>query len=113
MTTKHLLAALPLASPLRWPLRPATRAGASPRSGARPGTAPAPAPPPAPAPAPTFSDWTDAPQTPGNWFYIPQAPYSVAAFGPNSTQPLFRCAATRRGTRSRSGAASAPMVDNR
>ena len=35
----------------------------------------------------------DAPQTPGDWFYISQAPYSIAAFGPTSTQPLFamRC----------------------
>lgn len=40
----------------------------------------------------------DAPQTPGNWFYIPQAGASIAAFGPTSTQPLFamRCDLARR-----------------
>ena len=35
----------------------------------------------------------DAPQTSGNWFYIPQAGASIAAFGPAERQPLFamRC----------------------
>lgn len=35
----------------------------------------------------------DAPQTPGDWFYIPQANASIAAFGPAERQPLFamRC----------------------
>jgi hypothetical protein len=35
----------------------------------------------------------DAPQTPGNWFYIPQTNASIAAFGPAERQPLFamRC----------------------
>jgi hypothetical protein len=35
----------------------------------------------------------DAPQTPGDWFYIPQQGASIAAFGPAERQPLFamRC----------------------
>jgi hypothetical protein len=35
----------------------------------------------------------DAPQTPGDWFYIPQTNASIAAFGPAERQPLFamRC----------------------
>jgi hypothetical protein len=65
---------------------------------------PAPTPEPAPAPAPTptappaYSNWMDAPQTPGNWFYIPETGASIAAFGPAARQPLFamRCDPTRR-----------------
>lgn len=67
-----------------------------------PPPAPAPAPVPAPAPtpsaapppaAPTYSNWMDAPQTPGDWFYIPQTGASIAAFGPAERQPMFalRC----------------------
>jgi hypothetical protein len=35
----------------------------------------------------------DAPQTPGDWFYIPQTGASIAAFGPAERQPMFalRC----------------------
>jgi hypothetical protein len=35
----------------------------------------------------------DAPQTPGDWFYIPQTGASIAAYGPAERQPLFalRC----------------------
>jgi hypothetical protein len=35
----------------------------------------------------------DAPQTPGDWFYIPEQGASIAAFGPAQRQPLFalRC----------------------
>ncbi|MGZ3234066.1 MAG: hypothetical protein ACXWI4_07340 [Croceibacterium sp.] len=59
----------------------------------QPAPAPAPAPRPTPVPRPSYSSWTDAPQTPGNWFYISQAPASIAAFGPAERQPLFamRC----------------------
>ena len=65
-----------------------------------PAPPPASAPPPAPAPqpvtpppAPTYSNWMDAPQTPGDWFYIPEQGASIAAFGPAQRQPLFalRC----------------------
>jgi hypothetical protein len=40
----------------------------------------------------------DAPQTPGDWFYIPQTNASIAAFGPAERQPLFamRCDKTSR-----------------
>jgi hypothetical protein len=42
---------------------------------------------------PTYSNWMDAPQTPGDWYYIPQTGASIAAFGPAEKQPLFamRC----------------------
>ncbi len=54
---------------------------------------PTPTPAPAPTPTPTYSNWMDAPQTPGDWFYIPAPPNSIAAFGPAQRQPLFamRC----------------------
>lgn len=96
--TKRLLAALPVAALV-------ALAGCIPPA---PEPVPAPAPSPAPRsqptaaptdiPTPTFSSWMDVPQTPGDWFYIPQAPYSIAAFGPTSTQPLFamRCDPARR-----------------
>ena len=40
----------------------------------------------------------DAPQTPGDWFYISQPPASIAAFGPAARQPMFamRCDPARR-----------------
>jgi hypothetical protein len=40
----------------------------------------------------------DAPQTPGDWFYIPQKGASIAAFGPVARQPMFamRCDSARR-----------------
>jgi hypothetical protein len=46
-----------------------------------------------PPPAPVYSNWMDAPQTPGDWFYIPEQGASIAAFGPAQRQPLFalRC----------------------
>lgn len=55
--------------------------------------APTPAPRPAPSPQPAYQNWMDAPQTPGDWFYIPQTGASIAAFGPGERQPLFalRC----------------------
>jgi hypothetical protein len=66
-----------------------------------PAPAPAPAPTPTstvarpvtPPPQPTYQNWMDAPQTPGDWFYIPQAGASIAAFGPAERQPWFamRC----------------------
>ena len=60
---------------------------------------PKPAPPPAPAPTPivvpspapatspqsVYSDWRDAPQTPGDWIYSD----GVAKFGTSGTQPVF------------------------
>ena len=62
----------------------------------KPAPAPPPAPPPAPAPAPTptpsptYSNWEDAPQTPGDWSYAAGA----ATFG-TPERPLFivRCSA--------------------
>ena len=64
-----------------------------PKPAATPAPAPVPTPTPAPRPAPTYSNWMDAPQTPGDWFYIPHAVGSIAAFGPAERQPLFamRC----------------------
>jgi hypothetical protein len=40
----------------------------------------------------------DAPQTPGDWFYIGQPAASIAAFGATAKQPLFamRCDPARR-----------------
>ena len=95
--TKRFLAALPLLAlaALAACVPPPTPA---PAPAPPPAPAPAPAPAPVPAPQPTYSNWMDAPQTPGNWFYIPQANASIAAFGPTSTQPLFamRCDPARR-----------------
>jgi hypothetical protein len=91
MPTKRLFAALPL-------LLLAGLAACVPPPAS--GPAPAPTRPPAPAqqpvtppPQPTYSNWMDAPQTPGDWFYIPQQGASIAAFGPAERQPLFalRC----------------------
>jgi hypothetical protein len=90
MTTKRLFAALPL-------LALAGLAACVPPPAPAPAPAPAPtptpAPPPAPVPQPTYSNWMDAPQTPGDWFYIPLTNASIAAFGPAERQPLFalRC----------------------
>jgi hypothetical protein len=70
----------------------------APKPAPAPAPTPTPAPVPTPTPTPTYSNWMDAPQTPGDWFYISQPPASIAAFGPTSTQPLFamRCDPTRR-----------------
>ena len=69
-----------------------------PKPAPAPPPAPAPTPTPTPAPPPVYSNWMDAPQTPGNWFYIPQPSASIAAFGPTAGQPLFamRCDPARR-----------------
>jgi hypothetical protein len=89
--TMRFLAALPLAAPIA--LAGCVAPPAPPPT--PPASTPTPAPPPAPtpAPAPAPANWMDAPQTPGGWFYIPQAGASIAAFGPAERQPLFalRC----------------------
>jgi hypothetical protein len=90
MPTKRLFAAPPL-------IALTALAACVPPPAPAPAPAPAPTPTPAPAPVPvpqpTSSNWMDAPQTPGDWFYIPQANASIAAFGPAERQPLFalRC----------------------
>lgn len=87
--TKRSFAALPLIA-----IAALSACVAPPRPVPVPVPAPAPAPrPPAPTPAPAYSNWMDAPQTPGDWFYIPGAGASIAAFGPAEKQPLFamRC----------------------
>ena len=94
MPIKRLLAALPL-------LTLAALAGCVPPPAPQPAPTPQPLPrpvsTPAPAPQPTYSNWIDAPQTPGDWFYIPETGASIAAFGPGERQPLFalRCDQTR------------------
>jgi hypothetical protein len=89
MTTRFL-AALPLAALVALS---GCVAPPPPRPAPTPVPAPAPAPTPVPSPAPAPANWMDAPQTPGDWFYIPQAGASIAAFGPAERQPLFamRC----------------------
>lgn len=86
--TKRILATLALAA-----LAALSACVTPPAPQPRPAPAPAPRPVPAPPPAATYSNWTDAPQTPGDWFYIPQGAASIAAFGPAQRQPLFalRC----------------------
>ena len=89
MPTTRQLAALPL-------LALAALAACVQPPAAPPAVAPPPRPVPQPAPpppAPTYSNWMDAPQTPGDWFYIPEQGASIAAFGPAQRQPLFalRC----------------------
>jgi hypothetical protein len=85
--TKRLLA-LPLAA-----LAALGACVPPPRPAPEPAPAPAPAPVPTPAPPAVYSNWMDAPQTPGDWFYINQPPASIAAFGPTAGQPMFamRC----------------------
>ena len=111
MTTRFL-AALPLAAPI-------ALAACVPPPASAPTPAPAPVPTatpaPPPPPAPTYSNWMDAPQTPGDWFYIPQAGASIAAFGPAERQPLFalrcdRAARTVSIGRTSASLASQPMT---
>ena len=88
MPTTRQLAALPLLA------LAALAACVSPPPPAPAPAPPAPAPRPAPPPpAPTYSNWMDAPQTPGDWYYIPEQGASIAAFGPAQRQPWFalRC----------------------
>jgi hypothetical protein len=89
MTSLRLLAVAPLVAlaacvPAPQPAPPPEPA---------PTPAPAPQPPPPPEPAPAYDDWTLAPQTPGDWFYAAVPPYTYAAFGPTSGQPIasIRC----------------------
>jgi hypothetical protein len=88
MTTKRLLAAaLPLVAL-------AVLGGCVPEPAPTPAPSPAPVPTPTPSPiveppAPSYSDWTTAPLTPGDWSY--QA--GLARFGAPGTQPrlTLRC----------------------
>jgi hypothetical protein len=86
--TKRFLAALPLTM-----LVALGACVPAPKPTPAPTPAPVATPTPTPRPVPTYSNWMDAPQTPGDWFYIPQAGASIAAFGPAERQPLFamRC----------------------
>jgi hypothetical protein len=109
MPTKRLFAALPL-------IALTALAACVPPPAPAPAPAPAPTPTPAPAPAPvpqaTYSNWMDAPQTPGDWFYIPQTNASIAAFGPAERQPLFalRCdKASRTVSLGRTSASTVPQ----
>lgn len=89
MPTTRQLAALPLLA-----LAALAACVQPPAATPPPPPLPAPAPQPVtPPPAPTYSNWMDAPQTPGDWFYIPEQGASIAAFGPAQRQPLFalRC----------------------
>ena len=57
-------------------------------------TRPTPTPSPTPAPpAPTFSNWMDAPQTPGDWTYRSASGGGTAQFGAAASEPRFtmRC----------------------
>jgi hypothetical protein len=95
MLTKRFLATLPL---MTLAALSACVAPPPPQPAPAPAPAPTPAPVPVPVPQPTYSNWMDAPQTPGDWFYIPQAGASIAAFGPAERQPIFalRCDAASR-----------------
>jgi hypothetical protein len=86
--SKRFLAALPLAA-----LAALSACVPPPQPAPAPAPAPTPTPTPTPRPTPTYSNWMDAPQTPGDWFYIPETGASIAAFGPAERQPLFamRC----------------------
>lgn len=50
-------------------------------------------PTPAPTLAPTYTDWMDAPRTPGDWFYVVRPPFTYAAFGASESDFAFvmRC----------------------
>jgi hypothetical protein len=58
-----------------------------------PAPAPVPLPAPAPTPAPSYSNWMDAPRTPGDWVYSDSGASSYAAYGNDAAHPLFgmRC----------------------
>jgi len=61
---------------------------------------PAPMPTPAPArtPAPAYANWMDAPQSPGDWFYLDKGGFTYAAFGSTASTPVFvmRCDKAKR-----------------
>ncbi len=59
--------------------------------------APPPASAPAPAPTPSYSNWMDAPRTPGDWFYKSAPPFSFASYGKSATDFGFvmRCDSAR------------------
>jgi hypothetical protein len=89
MTTKRFLAALPLTALV---VLAACVPAPAPTPAPAPVPVPAPAQPPPPppsAPAPAFSNWADAPQTPGDWSY--QA--GIARFGQPGGEALLtlRC----------------------
>lgn len=60
-----------------------------------PALAPAPVPTPTPTPTPvtTYSNWMDAPRTPGDWSYSDSGALTYAAYGMDPRHPLFgmRC----------------------
>lgn len=72
-----------------------------PRTAPPPRPAPSPVATPAPVvtpPAPTFSNWMDAPATPGNWTYQPAQGGSAAIFGEPGLRPrlTLRCDRSQR-----------------
>jgi hypothetical protein len=104
--TKRFLAALPL-----FALAALAACVPPPAPASVPTPTPTPAPRPVtPPPAPTYSNWMDAPQTPGDWFYIPQAGASIAAFGPAERQPLFALRCDRASRTISVGRTSASLV---
>jgi len=50
-------------------------------------------PTPVPTLAPSFADWSEAPQTQGDWFYVVRPPFTYAAFGAGESDFAFvmRC----------------------
>ena len=52
-----------------------------------------PSPTPAPSLEPIIGSWMNAPQSPGDWFYVSRPPFSFAAFGASETDFGFvmRC----------------------
>jgi hypothetical protein len=66
-------------------------------------------------PAPAFTNWIDAPQTPGDWRYSPVSGGSEARFGEAASEPRFamRCVPASRSVeliRAGNFAASAPVT---
>ena len=54
---------------------------------------PTPRPAPAPPPPPPIENWMDAPQSAGDWYYVPQPSVTYAIFGasPQSASFILRC----------------------
>lgn len=106
MTPTRRLAALPLAACLAL-----AACVPAPEPAPAPAPAPTPAPSPvvpAPAPAPTFSNWMDAPLTPGEWSYEG----GIARFGEPASEPRLTLRCDRAGgvvEIARAGTAVAPL----
>lgn len=81
--TRHLLLAGLLSLSACAPAPP------KPAPGPAPVPPPRPAPAPTPVPGPTYSNWEDAPQSPGDWYYRATADGGVASFGSTDTEALL------------------------